>query len=62
MKQSINARKIDREYQLRRDVLIRKFKREHCVNCKNKDTDLCSITMTIDNKVKCVEYERNNKI
>lgn len=58
MKQSINARKIVREYKLVRDALIRKFKKEHCINCKNKHTDLCSITMTIDNKVKCVYEEK----
>ena len=58
MKQSIKARNIDREYRLTRDVLIRKFKREHCSKCKNKHTDLCSITMTIDNKVKCVYEEK----
>lgn len=29
----------------------------HCKNCKNKDTYLCCIRRTVDNKVKCADYE-----
>lgn len=31
---------------------------KHCANCKNKDTYLCCIRRTIDNELKCVEYEK----
>ena len=29
-----------------------------CSICKNKDTDLCNIVNTVDNKTKCAYYER----
>ena len=39
---------------------ILKFKKNQCSNCKNKNNknDLCSITRTIDNAYKCVNYEK----
>lgn len=38
---------------------MEEFKKQYCQNCKNKDTDLCNITITVDNKLKCSEYEEN---
>lgn len=33
------------------------FKRKNCVNCKNKNTNLCTISITIDGNLKCVFKE-----
>jgi len=50
-----------KQYEYDQYLLIQKYKELHCSKCKNKGTDLCCITITIDNKVKCVEYESCNK-
>ncbi len=34
-----------------------KFIKENCVNCKNRNTDLCSITRNIEGKQQCVFKE-----
>lgn len=33
---------------------IEAFKRKHCIKCENKNTNLCNITINIDNKLQCV--------
>ena len=39
---------------------ILKKKREECKNCKNRFNilDLCKITVTGDNKAKCLDFEK----
>lgn len=43
---------------------LEKYKKEHCSKCKNKDKDLCNISVfTVDKVVctKCGFYERADK-
>lgn len=47
------ARKKRYEYNQRRRN-IEAFKRTHCINCKNKNTNLCSITINTDGILQCV--------
>ena len=37
----------------------KEYIKEHCNICKNRDTNLCHITRTIDNQIKCSEYEES---
>ena len=40
-----------------------KYKNEHCKNCKNRNTDLCEIRISVLNDVvitKCAYYERKD--
>lgn len=34
------------------------FIKEHCINCKNKETDLCTISRNINNELKCIYEEK----
>ncbi len=36
---------------------LEKFIKEHCENCKNKDSNLCEITRNINDRLQCV-YEQ----
>lgn len=42
-------------------MIYKQFIEKYCNNCKNKHTDLCNITKTIDNKIKCAQYKENNE-
>ena len=33
---------------------LRKFEKENCVECKNKNTDLCEIKKNIAGKLQCI--------
>lgn len=33
---------------------IEEFRKNNCINCENKNTNLCSITMNIKNELQCV--------
>ena len=33
---------------------LEKFKKEHCDNCKNKDSDLCEISRNINDRLQCI--------
>jgi len=48
------------QYKYDISLLMEKYKRLYCDKCKNKKTTLCNITRTIDNKIKCTEYERKD--
>lgn len=42
---------------------FQKYIKEHCKNCKNRVTDLCSIRISVQDNVirtKCEYYEREN--
>lgn len=58
------AENIDREYRNKkryeankRRSQIENFKRKNCVNCKNKNTNLCSITINLNGDLQCVFKE-----
>lgn len=36
---------------------IEEFKRKHCIDCKNKNTNLCSITINKQGNLQCVYKE-----
>lgn len=63
MKESYIASQIDKEYQMKQKYdKEKKFRQNYCAYCKNKDSFLCNIVLTIDGRLKCVEFERNKNI
>lgn len=36
---------------------IEAFKRTHCIDCKNRNTNLCNITINVNNELQCVYKE-----
>lgn len=64
MKKSYIADNIIREYAKKKRYKANKeraeldlFKRKVCFNCKNKDTDLCSIRRNIEGNLQCAFKE-----
>lgn len=64
MKKSYIADNIIREYAKKKRYKANKeraeldlFKRKVCSNCKNKDTDLCSIRRNIEGNLQCAFKE-----
>lgn len=64
MYKSYIAENIDREYRTKkryeankRRSRIELFKRIHCKDCKNKNTNLCNITINIRGELQCVYKE-----
>lgn len=58
------AENIDREYRNKkryeankRRSQIEKFKRNNCINCKNKNSNLCNVTININGELQCVYKE-----
>ena len=64
MKGSNLAKEIEedmrREKKLHDYYTRQRFIRKYCPTCKNIKTALCHITIDIEGKAKCVEYERKD--
>ena len=43
------------------ESIIDTYTRTICVNCKNRNTDLCDVRKDISDKLKCVYYKREKK-
>lgn len=43
------------------ESIIDTYARTICVNCKNRNTDLCDVRWTIGNTLKCVYYEKEKE-
>lgn len=43
------------------ESMIETYVRTICVNCKNRNTDLCEVRKDISDKLKCVYYDREKK-
>ena len=61
MKKSYIAENIMTEYNKKRRYEANKrrsqieaFKKNNCIECKNKNTNLCCITMNIDGNLQCI--------
>lgn len=58
------AENIDREYRNKkryeankRRSQIENFKRNNCIDCKNKNSNLCNVTINISGELQCVYKE-----
>lgn len=58
------AENIDREYRNKkryeankRRSQIENFKRSNCINCKNKNSNLCNVTININGELQCIYKE-----
>lgn len=44
------------------ESIIDTYVRTICVNCKNRETDLCDVRWTIGNTYRCAYYEKENDL
>lgn len=45
----------------KKETIFETYVRVICVNCKNKNTNLCCIRRTIDNKALCLHYKKDKE-
>ena len=43
------------------ESIIDTYARTICVNCKNRNTDLCEVRKTVDNTFRCIYYEKEKE-
>lgn len=51
------AKQIDMEFKKQMRYKENQYIKTHCYKCKNKNSSVCCIRLTIDNKVNCIEFE-----
>ena len=43
------------------EKLFEMYKKYVCINCANKDKDVCNLHLTINNEAQCPEYLRKKE-
>ena len=44
------------------ESMIDTYTRTICINCKNRNIDLCEVRKTVDNTFRCIYYEKEKNI